>query len=29
MKIFVSNLEKELAGRLKKIESYDLNILKK
>ena len=29
MKIFVSNLEKELAGRLKKIESSDLNILKK
>lgn len=29
MKPFVSALEKELAGRLKKIESSDLNILKK
>lgn len=29
MKIFVSNLEKEIVGRLRKIESSDLNILKK
>lgn len=29
MKAFVSALEKEIAGRLKKIESSDLNILKK
>ena len=29
MKAFVSALEKELAGRLRKIESSDLNILKK
>ncbi len=29
MKPFVSALEKEIAGRLKKIESSDLNILKK
>lgn len=29
MKVFVSNLEKEITGRLKKIELSDLNILKK
>ena len=29
MKAFVSALEKELAGRLRKIESSDLSILKK
>lgn len=29
MKIFISALEKELAGRLRKIESSDLNVLKK
>lgn len=28
MKLFISNLEKEIASRLKKRESSDLNVLK-